>query len=212
MTALVWDQPGERVFQTGVDHGVLYLRSGLAVAWNGLTGVEDASSGELKPYYLDGVKYLENFTPGDYSGKLKAITYPVEFDSVNGISEPVPGLNYHNQPASRFSLSYRTMLGDDLTGLQRGYKIHVLYDLLANPDSNSFDSVAGQVEPIEFSWTLSGTPPRKAEYQFRPTSHISIDSTKMDPDSLQDLEAALYGTEFDDPSLPQIEDILTMLE
>ena len=108
MATLVWDKVGERVYQTGVDHGVLYLHDGTVAVWNGLTNVEESSDSELKSFYLDGVKYLENLIPGDFVGKLTAFTYPDEFDSVNGIGRSSPGLSYHNQPSKSFNLSYRT--------------------------------------------------------------------------------------------------------
>src|SRR4029079_11749224 len=84
MTALAWDEIGERIYQTGIDRGVLYLNDGTAVPWNGLTSVEEDSTSEVKPYYLEGVKFLENFVPGDFEGKIKALTYPEEFDEING--------------------------------------------------------------------------------------------------------------------------------
>src|SRR3954471_9342993 len=108
MAVLSWDDVGERVFQTGVDRGVLYLQDGRVAVWNGLTNVEESSNGELKSFYLDGVKYLENLTPRDYVGHLKAYTYPDEFDSVNGLVEVVEGFEAYDQPSKSFNLSYRT--------------------------------------------------------------------------------------------------------
>lgn len=208
MTALVWDQLGERFYQTGVDRGVLYLHDGTVAVWNGLIDVEENSDSELKPFYLDGVKYLQTLITGDFSGKLKAFTYPDEFDSVNGISNavPIPGLVYHDQPSKSFNLSYRTMIGNDIEGMEYGYKIHILYNVIANPDSNSFATLEDSgVKPNEFSWSLSGTPVKIANA--RPTVHISIDSTKTPPEILEILEDMLYGTSTTTPNLPSIQDI-----
>lgn len=206
MATLVWDQVGERVYQTGVDHGVLYLHDGTIAVWNGLISVEESTTSELKSYHLDGVKYLENLTPGDFSGKLKAFTYPEEFDLVSGIADVAPGLSYYDQPAKSFNLSYRTRIGNDLEGPEYGYKIHILYNVIANPDTYSFGTVKGSdVEAVEFSWSLSGTPPKFAGY--RPTIHISIDSAETPLDVLQMLEDKLYGTEVSNPSLPTIQEI-----
>jgi hypothetical protein len=206
MTTLVWDKPGEKTYQTGVDRGVLYLQEGAAVVWNGLTSVEETSVTTLKSFYLDGVKYLDNILPGDFSGKLKAFTYPEEFDQVNGIDTVQPGLLYYNQPPKSFNLSYRTGIGNDLNGLDYGYKIHILYNLVADPDTYAFGSLkGGQDTPIEFAWTLTGTPPKLD--QFRPTVHIAIDSNDTPPDLLKTLEDILYGTQDTAPSLPSISQI-----
>lgn len=205
MTTLVWDEVGERTYQTGIDRGVLYLQDGTVVAWNGLTGMEESSSSELKSFFLDGIKYLESLLPGDFSGKLKAFTYPDEFDSINGVVDVAPGLSYHDQPSKSFNFSYRTRIGNDIEGTEHGYKIHILYNVVANPDSFAFGTLNDAVSPIEFSWTLTGTPPKIGK--FRPTVHVSIDSTKTAPEILQMLEDKLYGTSETSPSLPTFHEV-----
>jgi hypothetical protein len=205
MTALVWDQTGERTFQTGVDRGVLFLHDGTAVVWNGLTGVEEDTTSDLKEFHLDGVKYLQNLIPGDFEGKLKAFTYPDEFDSVNGIGSVSPGLDYHDQPSKSFNLSYRTRLGDDLAGVEHGYKIHILYNLMAKADAYSFETLDDSATLVEFSWSLTGTPVKVEN--FRPTCHVSIDSVQTPPELLAILESTLYGTEESNPRLPTIQEL-----
>ena len=206
MTALAWDAIGERKYQTGVDRGVLYLHDGTVAVWNGLIDIEESSNSELKSFYLEGVKYLENLSPSDFLAKLKAFTYPDEFDSVNGLAHVAPGLTYYEQPPKSFNLTYRTGLGNDLEGIEYGYKIHILYNVLANPDSYTFETLNDSgVQPIEFVWSLTGTPPKINK--FRPTVHITIDSTTTPPDILSMIEDILYGTATTDPSLPSIEDI-----
>lgn len=207
MTSLVWDKPGDRVYQMGVDHGVLYLNDGTVVPWNGLIGIEESENSELKSFYLDGIKYLENLSPGDFVGKLKAFTYPDEFDTVNGLLVVSTGLNYYEQPPKSFSLSYRTRIGNVIDGSEHGYKIHILYNLLANPDAVSFGTISGSSQGIEFSWSLTGTPPKNPGFKFRPTVHVSVDSTKAPPEILKIFEDKLYGTETNDPSLPSIQEI-----
>lgn len=197
MTALMWDEVGARFYQTGVDHGVLYLQDGTAVAWNGLTGVEEDSTSELKAYWLDGVKYLQNLIPGDFAGKLKAFTYPEEFDTVAGMSPLAPGFDLYDQPVQSFNLSYRTMIGNDLDP-ELGYKIHILYNVIASPDATGFKTLTDSgTDPVEFSWSLSGTPERLAGY--RPTVHVSLDSTHTPPEVMQVMEEQLYGTDVLDP-------------
>jgi hypothetical protein len=206
MATLTWDEVGERIFQTGVDRGVLYLQDGTAVPWNGLTGIEDSSNGELKSYYLDGVKFLETLTPRDFVGKLKAYTYPEEFDSVTGVVSVVEGFDAYEQPPKSFSLSYRTKIGNDIDGVDHGYKIHILYNLLAEADSYAYSSIDSGVKPIEFSWNLTGTPPKID--RFRPTVHVTIDSTKTPPDVLTMVENKLYGTASgSSPSLPTFQEL-----
>jgi hypothetical protein len=205
MATLVWDQVSERVYQTNVDRGVLYLDD-VAVAWNGLTSIEESSNSELKSFYLDGVKYLDNLSPGDFIGKLKAFTYPDEFDQVNGVVSIAPGLVFHDQPPKSFGLSYRTKIGNDVEGVDYGYKIHILYNIVANPDSHSFDTAKDSgAQAVEFGWALTGTPPKLGK--FRPTVHVSIDSTKTSPEILSMLEDKLYGTSTSGPSLPTIPEI-----
>lgn len=206
MTALVWDKSGERVFETGVDRGVLYLKDNRVVVWNGLTSVEDNTAEDTNPYYLDGAKYLEYISPGDFSANLKAYTYPVEFDDVNGILKPVAGLRVHDQPPKSFNLSYRTKVGDDLDGIDAGYIIHILYNIIANPDSKAYETISDQTNPIEFSWNLSATPVRSGNW--RPTAHFSIDSREISTELLQSFEDILYGTSEVDPSLPTIDEIV----
>jgi hypothetical protein len=206
VATLVWDQIGEKIYQTGIDRGVLYLQDGKGVAWNGLIDIEESTNSDLKSFYLDGVKYLESLSPGEFVGKLKAFTYPDEFDSVNGIAVVAPGLNYYEQPSKSFNLSYRTMVGNDIEGTEYGYKIHILYNIVANPDGYSFGTFEDSgITPVEFAWSLTGTPPKIDK--FRPTVHISMDSRDTPPDIFKLLEAQLYGTATSDASLPSIQEI-----
>lgn len=205
MTALVWDAIGERVYQAGIDRGVLFLNDGTAVPWNGLTSVEESSNSDIKSYYLEGVKFLENLIPGDFEGKITAFTYPEEFDKVNGLSSISPGLDIYDQPTTSFNLVYRTKIGNDLSQ-DFGYKIHILYNVIANPDTVSYDTLDDSgVSPTEFGWALSGTPTKLVG--FRPTVHISIDSTQTPSEVMLVLEQQLYGTETSEPRLPSMSEI-----
>src|SRR4051794_35793639 len=121
MRALEWDKVGERFFETGVDRGVLYPPAGDAVTWNGLTGITENTTGEVKSFWLDGVKYLDHFVPGAYSAKLEAFTYPDILDELTGTKAYAPGVFLHDQRARGFSLSYRTGVGNDLNQ-ELGYK------------------------------------------------------------------------------------------
>jgi hypothetical protein len=207
MAVLTWDDVGERVYQTGVDRGVLYLQDGTAVAWNGIIGVEESSNGELKSYYLDGIKYLESLTPRDYVGKLKAFTYPDEFDAVNGIGEFAEGFEVYEQVPKNFNLSYRTKIGNGIDGLDHGYKIHLLFNVLAQADGIEYSTVAGSdISPAEFVWTLTGTPENIRH--FRPTVHIAIDSRDTPPEVLSIIENKIYGTAVSSASFPTLLEIM----
>lgn len=206
MAKLIWDEVGERIYHTGIDRGVLYLQDGTVAVWNGLTNIEEAPNAELKSFFLDGVKYLENLTPSDFVGKLKAFTYPDEFDEVNGITVVAPGLSIHEQSSKSFGLTYRTKIGNDIEGEDFGYKIHILYNVIATPDAYAFSTIQDSgVQPAEFGWSLTGTPQRLGK--FRPAVHISIDSRTTPPQVLQLVESQLYGTTKTAPSLPPITEI-----
>jgi len=205
MATLVWDQAEERIFHSGVDHGVLYIHGGKSVPWNGIVGVEESTSSEIKASYLDGVKYLEVLVPGDFAGKLKAFTYPEEFDSVSGIAELASGFQIHDQPSKSFDLSYRTLVGNALEGTSLGYIIHLFYNINANPDPVQHNTLNDSPGSSEFSWSLSGTPPTIRTV--RPTVHISIDSRTTDPDILALIEQTLYGSQFSEATLPSIQEI-----
>lgn len=210
MTALEWDQVGERRFETGVDRGVLFLPDGSAVPWNGLTEVTENRTREVKSYYMDGVKFLDHHVPGSFSGKIKAYTYPDELEELMGNMEFAPGVVAHDQRAGIFNLSYRTLVGNDLEGSDHGYKIHILYNLMASASDVVFTSIGAEVTPQVFEWSISGTP----EHMFgiRPTAHISIDSRRIDSELLETLEAFLYGTAELDPALPGPVELLGLVE
>lgn len=210
MATLVWDNVGERIFQAGVDRGVLYLPDNSGVVWNGLTSVTENFDREVKSYYIDGVKYLETHILGDFSGDLRAFTYPDEFDSLCGITvDEDTGILFHDQNPQSFGLSYRTMIGDDVSDLDRGYIIHIMYNLMANPHNVEYTSLSDQITPIEFGWSLSGTPVIVAGH--RPTGHISINSTKIDSGVLSIIETMLYGSSESSPRLLSLSDLIVLI-
>lgn len=209
MGILEWDKIGDRTYQTGVDRGVLYLKDGTVVPWNGLTSVEDATSPEVKSYYLDGIKILDHVTPGDYSGKLSAFTYPEAFDQVLGVQAVSSGLSFYEQKSERFNLSYRTKIANDLDP-DYGYKIHLLYNLVADPDSQKFQSLSNQATAGEFSWSLTGTPQYQTVDGIRPPVHVSVDSINTRPDILAQLEGILYGTATTEPRFPTVLELRIM--
>jgi hypothetical protein len=205
MAKIQWDKIDERTYQSGIDHGVLYLQDGPAVPWNGLVSMEESSSSELKAYYLDGVKFLENLSPGEFQGKLKAITYPEEFDQAMGLAVVTPGLIITEQQSKSFNLSYRTLVGNPIEGTDYGYKIHILYNLLAQPDTQTYTTLSDADQGTEFVWNLTGTPPKINK--FRPTVHLIIDSRTTSPDVLKLLEDRLYGSDTSSANFPSITEV-----
>lgn len=205
MTALVWDQSGHRLYETGVDRGVLYLPSGGAVVWNGLISVTETHSETMNSYFIDGIKYLDNVVPAPYSAKLQAFTYPDELDSFTGNVEISPGVTFHDQRRIYlFGLSYRTLLANDLDGTDHGYRIHVVYNVMATESDGVFNTLSDSAAGNAFEWTLNASPNHMAAV--RPTSHVSIDSRKLSSTDLTFIEVALYGTGSSDPTLPSLTD------
>lgn len=208
MTALVWDKVGVRRFETGIDHGVLYLPNGSAVPWNGLLGLTETRTRDVKPYYLDGMKYLNHHVSGDYSANITAITYPDELETLIGVAEYAPGVSLYDQRPKLFDLSYRTLIGNDLEE-DAGYRIHLLWNLLAVPADVQFASGGGVASPVTFAWSLLSTPSQMLGA--RPTAHISLDSPRLDPEVLSEIEDVLYGTVGTDPTLPTLIDLLELI-
>lgn len=205
MAKIQWDKIDERTYQSGVDRGVLYPQDGPGVPWNGFVGLEESANSELKAYYLDGVKYLENLSPGEFEGKLKAISYPEEFNPIMGLAVVAPGFIVTEQQPKSFNLSYRTRVGNPIEGTDYGYKIHILYNLLADPDTRSYSTLSDVNQPMEFVWNLTGTPP--IIHKFRPTVHVIVDSRTTPIDILELIEARLYGSDTTSANLPSITEV-----
>jgi hypothetical protein len=211
MTTLTWDKAGERLFETGVDHGVLYIPNGAGAyvdgyAWNGLTTVTESPSGaESNPQYADNIKYLNLVSAEEFGGTIEAFTYPAEFEQCDGTATPTPGVGIGQQSRKTFGLSYRTKVGNDLAGQDHGYKLHLVYGALAAPSEKAFATINDSPEAITFSWEFTTTPVEVgtiAGVTYKPTASLVIDSTKVDAEALATLEEFLYGTEGTDPSLP----------
>ena len=202
MTKLTWGAAGERFFEAGVDRGVLYVPGLAGVSWNGLKAVKEApTGGEPKPYYIDGFKYANIASAEEFQASIEAFSSPSEFSVCDGTVQLAVGLFVTQQPRKSFGLSYRTLIGDDLTGLGLGYKIHLVYNALAAPAGRDNSTMTQSLDPLELSWDISTRPPAAA-FGYKPTAHLVIDSRKVDPDLLAVLEGYLYGANGLLPSLP----------
>lgn len=206
MAALAWDQVGERLYETGVDHGVLYMpdASGAyldGVAWNGLTAITEKPSGaDSTPLYADNIKYLNLIAAEEFGATIEAFTYPDKFAVYDGTASPSPGISLGQQSRKVFGLSYRTKLGNDLAGADFGYKLHLIYGAIASPSEKGYATINDAPAAISFSWDVTTTPVAVAN--FKPTAQLVIDSSKVDGPTLIALELLLYGSGAISPQLP----------
>lgn len=210
MSKLVWDNTGERLYETGVSKGVLYIPTGgvysKGVAWNGLTAVTESPSGaEATPLYADDIKYLNLMSNEEFGCTIEAYTYPDEFAECDGSASLVDGVYIGQQARKTFGFCYRTVLGNDTESNDHGYKLHLVYGCLAAPSEKSYATVNDSPEAITFSWEVSTTPVNVTGH--KPTACITIDSTKADPTKLATLEAKLYGAESTEAMLPLPDEI-----
>lgn len=215
MAKLVWDQTGERYYETGVKNGVLYPQEAGAypkgVAWNGLITVTESPSGaEASPLYADDIKYLNLMSNEEFGATIEAYTYPDEFAACDGSAALATGVMLGQQKRSMFGLCYRTTLGNDTDGNDYGYKLHLIYGALASPSEKGYSSINDSPEAITLSWEITTTPVEVTG--FKPTSLITIDSTKVDESKLAELEAILYGDDDAEPRLPLPDEIATLMK
>lgn len=213
MSKILWDQVGERRYETGVDHGVLYLPDDSGAysegyAWNGLTTVTESPSGaEATPQYADNIKYLNLISREEFGGTIEAFTYPDEFALCDGTGLS-NGVRVGQQHRKSFGLSYRTLLGNDQDGTDYGYKLHLVYNALAAPSEKAYGTVNDSPEAIAFSWALTTTPVDVPG--FEPSAILTIPSRDVDADALSSLEDILYGTAGTDPRLPMPAEVLDL--
>lgn len=200
MSKLKWDQNGERQYETGTDHGVLYIPSidtgeyDQGFPWNGLTAVTDSPSGaEASKQYADNRVYANLVSAEEWGGTIEAFTYPDEFEQCDGSMEMSAGVSVGQQGRRSFGFSWRTKIGNDLLGQDAGYKIHIVYGALASPSEKSYATINESPELITFSWELTTTPVEVPIEGFKPTAKITINSLKADPTALAELEEILYG-------------------
>lgn len=216
MAKLVWDESGKRLYETGVEKGVLYVQGENGeyqngVAWNGLTAVTESPSGaEPTALYADDIKYLELFSAEEFGATIEAYTYPEEFEACDGSASLGKGVTIGQQDRKAFGLCYRTVVGNDVKGNEHGYKLHLIYGAKAKPSEKAYATVNDSPEAVTFSWEVSTTPVNVAG--FKPTASVTIDSTKIEAGKLKAIEDKLYGTASEEATLPlpdEIKQIIT---
>ncbi len=217
MPRLEWDKTGEKLYETGVDMGVLYPKDSSGtysegVAWNGLTGVSESPSGaEGTALYADNAKYLDLISTEEFGGTIEAYTYPDEFAACDGSANLVEGLIATQQERQHFGFCYRTLIGSDTEGTKHGYKIHLVYDAVAKPSSRDNATVNDSPEAVTMSWEFSTTPVKVNTAGIKPTAHIIVNSTKVSAEKLEKLEAVLYGDDSSTARLPLPDELVTIL-
>lgn len=217
MAKIEWDKTGERLYETGVKNGVLYVQEGgvynKGVAWNGLTAVTESPSGaEATPLYADDIKYLNLLSTEEFGATIEAYTYPDEFAACDGSAALADGVMIGQQARKTFGLCYRTTIGNDTNGNDYGYKLHIIYGALAAPSEKAYATINDSPEAITFSWEVTTTPVNVTGA--KPTASITIDSTKVTPKNLAALEDILYGKDGEpgnEPRLPLPDEIKTIM-
>lgn len=207
---LVWDSLEDRTYEYGLDRGVLYPVDGPGVPWYGLISVDESNEGEkTEPLYFDGEKWADSQLFSDFTASLTAYTYPAEFERYEGTQEGQIGLMVYGQDVETFGLSYRVQCGatDDE---EAGHRIHICYNLTAVAQTRKYETISNNPDALEFVWDIQGVPVKLEG--FRPTAHFIFDTRYMSPDIIELLESHLYGTNFDDPQLPSMDELLDIFE
>ena len=216
MAKLVFNGVGDRLFETGVKKGVLYVMGDEGqyengVVWNGLTAVTEKPTGaETTNLYADDVKYVVIYGAEEFEATIEAYTYPEEFEQCDGSAVLTTGVNVGQQTRKTFAFCYTTSLGNDTQGQDFGYKIHIIYGCKAKPSEKSYSTINDSPEAVTFSWDVS-TVPVPVE-GMNPTATMVIDSTRVESSKLKLLEEVLYGTEVEDARLPLPNEVKTLLQ
>lgn len=211
MAVLEWGTVGERFFETGVDRGVLFPKTGDGVPWNGLVSVSEApTGGEPRPYYLDGFKYLNLASAEEFAATIDAFSAPMEFDKCDGTASIHNGLFITQQRRESFGLAYRTRIGNDVDGADHGYKINLIYNALAAPSSRANSTISDSPSPITLSWGITTAPPPITG--FRPSAHFVIDSRRTPKSVLNAIETVLYGSTSANSRLPTVDEMINMFD
>lgn len=216
MSKLSWDAPADRIYETGVDHGVLYPISSTGtypkgVAWNGLTAItENPTGAEATDLWADNIKYLSIRSAEQFGFTIEAYTYPDEFEECDGSASVATGVTIGQQTRKTFGMSYRTIVGNDPLDNEYGYKIHLIYGATASPSSRNYQTVNDSPEAITFSWECDTTPVPVTG--FKPTANLVVDSTKVDAAKLKTLEDLLYGGDSAEPKLPLPDEVIELLK
>lgn len=218
MPKLVWDAVGQRLFETGTSKGVLFPMSNLGAyeegkAWNGLSSVKQSPDGaDESPIYANNKKYLSLTSAENFKGSIEAYTYPDEFMECDGSKEVVAGVYLGQQERRAFGLVYSTIVGNDIEGMGYGEKIHIIYGAKVAPSERAYETVNEDPNALLFSWEFSTVPQEVEREGFKPTAYVGVDTTKLTAAKVTELKDILYGTEALASRLPDINELLDLLD
>jgi len=216
MAKLVWDQVGEKLWETGVDRTVLFPMNASGsyekgVAWSGITAINESPSGaEPTKIYADNIVYGVLMSPEEDALTIEAFTYPDEYAECIGEAELGEGVTIKQQTHKHFGLAYRSMIGNDTEGTNHGYKIHIFYDCVSGASEDSNSTINDSPEQKTFSWSVTTLP--VSVNNFQPTASVVIDSTKITKAKLDQIEELLYGAASKESSLPSPSKIKEILD
>lgn len=217
MTKLLWDQAGERLYETGTDKGVLFPQDikgayTEGVAWNGLVSVKKSNDGaEESPIYADNKKYLSLFSAENLKGSIDAYTYPVEFEECDGSAAVQPGVYVGQQIRKPFGLVYSTIVGNDTQGNRFGEKMHFIYNAKVSPSERAYETVNEDPTALTFSWEYSTTPVDLSDIGLEASAGITVSRHEVTETAWKALQDMVYGTAETEPSLPSIQEIIAMM-
>jgi hypothetical protein len=95
-------------------------------------------------------------------------------------------------------------------GHEYGYRIHLIYGAEISATSYSRGTINDSIDDIEMSWDYDAIPVIPEDEDYDPYSEIIIDSTLFSKESMAALEAILYGTDTEDPRMPDLEELLDL--
>lgn len=217
MVKILWDQAGERLYETGTAKGVLFTQDDTGayetgVAWNGLVSVKKSNDGaEETPLYADNMKYLSLMSAENAKGSIDAYTYPEEFEACDGSAQPVAGVFVGQQARKPFGLVWSTIVGNDTLGNSYGEKMHFIYNAKVSPSERAYETVNEDPTAITFSWEYTTTPVDLSDINLDPSASITVSKSEVSAEAWKSLQDKVYGTETEEPTLPTIQEIVTMM-
>lgn len=218
MTKLLWDQAGERLFETGTSKGALFTQSTTGayekgVAWNGLVSVKKSNDGaEENPQYADNMKYLSLMSAENLKGSIDAFTYPTEFEACDGSAAIHPGVYVGQQTRKPFGLAYMTIVGNDTQGTAYGEKLHLVYNAKVSPSERAYETVNEDPNALTFSWEFTTTPVDLSDIGLEPSAGITIAKHEVSEAAWKALIDKIYGTEAEEPTLPTIQEVIALTQ
>ena len=210
MAELVWDDPAERVYETGIDRGMVYSPITFRTeVWNGLVSVKEEPSHKVEHSFNGGPSTHVLATVEDYKATVQAFTRPYNFANFEGYYKVRPGVHLADQRPIPFHFAYRTRVGTPEDS-DAGYKIHIIYNVTASARSRQTKTLEQKAEAFPFEWALTATPEKISGH--RRSAQVVVDSRQFSPIGLSLLESYFWGDESRDPGIVPMDWVLGMSE